>query len=491
MLYNIDSVNKYINDTKDKIIDTYRPTYHMCTNVGWMNDPNGLIYKDGLYHLYYQANPYGVEPGKMLWGHFVSKDLISYKDVGIALCPEGKGENAFSGGAIEINNDIHIYYTLHTNKIEDVVRISGQDKNLLVEHSLSEEINELHKHDERIKEDESMKAEEVYHSVSHDGNYFKKGVKVFDNNTLPKELSRIDFRDPSPYKYKDNYYLFLGARNEELDQGVIVVLKGKDLDHFEYDFQIGPFYELGFMGECPCLRRVGNKDVFVVSGCGVKRKDNSFKNMNSSCFIVGNIDFENKTMKVDYLREIDKGDSFYAPQFISGTKEAVMVSWLEMWEKHYVTKRLGHGWVGCFTIPRVLKEVDGQIYQTIIPTLYDHLKDCEGSYVPKSAYLSFDLANNSRIILKGENGQVIIGNSAGGVYLDNTNANSLYKCIRRTDCVYKKARIKVLLDVSGLEVFVNNGLETISTRIYIDGKLNIKQEGKVTNLIIKEVVPNL
>lgn len=492
MLNDIESINKYIKENKDKVNQTYRPKFHMVENIGWMNDPNGLIYKDGVYHLYYQANPFDMQPGKMLWGHFVSKDLIEFEDLGIALAPEGKGENAFSGGAIAENDLIHIFYTLHTSKKEEnVVYIDGKDKSLLVEHSLNEEVNELHKSLPRVKEDASMKSEEVYHSYSKDGNLFLKGEKVFDNETLPKNLSRIDFRDPCPTKINGYYYIFLGARDEELDQGLIVVLKGKTLDHFEYDFQIGPFEQLGFMGECPSLAKVGTKDVLVASGCSVKRVANDFRNMNSSVFIVGNIDFENKSMKVDYIREIDKGDSFYAPQFISNSKEPIMVGWHEMWEKHYLTKKLNHGWVGSFTLPRVLKEVNGEIYQEFVPSLYNHLKDYEGNKLPKCSLLTFDIAVNSKVIIKGDNGIAIIGNNDLGIYLDNASSNSLYRCVRHTNGLYTKAHLEVLLDVSSLEILIENGKESITSRIYLDGELEVFTEKDVTNLKIKEVIPNL
>lgn len=492
-MYNsIDEINKYIEDSEPTIVQTYRPKYHMSPRVGWMNDPNGLIYKDGTYHLYYQANPFGVEPGKMLWSHFVSKDLIEYKDLGVALCPTEKGENAFSGGAIEINNEFHIYYTLHVNKKEPhVVRIDGKDKNLMIKHSLNEVDNEACKHEPRIVEDESDKSEEVYHSISMDGMRYETGKKVFDNSTLPENYSRIDFRDPSPIMIDGDYYLFLGGRDMKLDQGLIVVLKAKDLDHYEYDFTIGPFKELGFMGECPCFRRVGNKDVLIASGCSPYRDGNNFKNMNSSVFIVGKLDLKNKKMDVDYIKEIDKGDSFYAPQFISGTEEPTMIGWFEMWEKHYPTKRLGHGWVGAFSIPRVLKEKDGQIYQTVIPSLYDYLKDCKGDKVPKCSRITVTLEENAKLVIAGDNGEVVIGNNEEGVYVDNTLCNSLYKCIRRTNESYKEAHLEILLDVSGLEVFVENGLEVISTRIYLDGELKITTQENIKDLNIKEVVTTL
>ncbi len=79
--------------------EKYRPEYHHTPVYGWMNDPNGMFYKDGVWHLYYQYNPYGSMWGNMHWGHSVSKDLIHWQHKPLALTPDAHGA-IFSGSCV-------------------------------------------------------------------------------------------------------------------------------------------------------------------------------------------------------------------------------------------------------------------------------------------------------------------------------------------------------------------------------------------------------
>ncbi len=89
--------NLTLSDTLDTTNrEKYRPVYHHTPSYGWMNDPNGMFYKDGVWHLYYQYNPYGSKWQNMSWGHSTSKDLIHWTHEPIAIEPTGLGL-VFSG----------------------------------------------------------------------------------------------------------------------------------------------------------------------------------------------------------------------------------------------------------------------------------------------------------------------------------------------------------------------------------------------------------
>lgn len=444
----IEVANGYIEKAKREVNGKYRLKYHMAPPVGWMNDPNGLIYFDGEYRLYYQAYPFGSTNGVMHWGGFVSNDLVNYGDLGVVIAPDCNGENIFSGGAVEKDGKIFALYTRHYEHYGE-------------------------------------KSEEIYLATSCNGKDFDLCGKVFDNETLPENISRVDFRDPCPAKIGDKYFVFVGGKDINTNRGLIVVLGG-ELTNLQYKFTIGPFYELGDMGECPSYCRVDGKDVIVASGCNVAQRGNDFKNVNSSVFIVGDIDFKNGNMNVDFIREIDKGDTFYAPQFISGAKTPTMIGWFEMWGKRYPTHEWGHGWAGAFTVPRQLGIEDGTIIQTPVKSLEKYERNAADGAIPKCADIRLNFSGEGKVTLKAENGEVVVG-SDGGIYLDTERANNLSGCVRRTDGTYARSVVRILLDVSGIEIFISGGRETISGRIYLDGDYSLETDGAVEVESIKEI----
>ncbi len=456
MNYSIKSANDFISSNAKKVNKNYRLKYHMMPPVGWMNDPNGLVKFKDEYHLFYQFYPYDSKWGPMHWGHFVSKDLISYQDYPVALAPENQAveSGCFSGGAIVSKDELHLIYTRHL-------------------------------------ETKEYKEENIYCATSRDGIFFQKSEScLFNPSDLPLDYSRADFRDPYPVYMNQQYYIFIGGKKLSTNEGVILVLKSKTLSNFKYDFTIGPFYELGDMGECPSYHKVGDMDVILVSGCNVKERNNDFKNVNSSVFILGHLDLENKRMDVLRIQEIDKGDTFYAPQFISGEEKPIMVGWLEMWGKRYPTDEWDHGYVGATTFPRELTWKNNTICQSPVHTIKEYYSKeypYDGQRIGCSLDIVAEVGEVFCICFEAFNGNFIIGGNEKGIYLDTKASNNLNGCIRYTNEAYGKIQIRILVDQSSVEVFIDEGKETISSRIYLDGGYEIKSSGMVMNLMIREV----
>lgn len=283
---------------------------HFEPEKGWINDPNGLCWFKGEYHAFFQHNPYSAKWDTMHWGHAVSKDLVHWEELPIALYPTEPYENSdgcFSGSALEKDGVLYLMYTSVSKEL-------GQTQSI---------------------------------AVSRDGRTFEKyeGNPVIPQS--PVDPASKDFRDPKIFPYGDGYGMVCGAGVDGL--GRVLLYKSQDLLHWEY---AGPIFEsrdFGPVPECPDLFPLGDKWVLVFSRMDETR---------ASQFVVGGFDGEHFTP--ESFQIVEKGKDFYAPQtFLDPKGRRILIGWLHGWERETPPDAVR---AGALTIPRELALVDGKVH---------------------------------------------------------------------------------------------------------------------------------
>lgn len=463
MDFTTNKADLYIEKQAIKTDKAQREKYHFMAPCGWINDPNGLAFYKGNYHFFYQYNPYAPKPSYMHWGHASSKDLIHFENLPVALAPDGKEESGcFSGSAIvdpKDENHLILIYTRHFEK--------GIDGKL-------------------------VKRENQFLVHSYDGLTFEKeGKPCIDSSQIPENSSKEDFRDPTLVYENGVYYAIVGSKDLLTNQGQLLIFKSSDLKKFEYWFKIGPFPFFGDMAECPNFFRIDGKDVILLSACHLAKKNKRFNNENSSLYLIGKMNFEEKNFTVEKYDEIDGGTSFYAPQTLSDDKgRRIMVAWMEMWDKKHFTDNTPNGWVGAFTIPRILSIKKNELVSTPIDLPSEEVKSFDE--LPKCLNISFTSIGAFEIIFKDLKSKqsLVLGRDSKGFFIDDSStACPLGKRYSKHE-YHNLAKTRALIDTSSIEVFIGNGGDTITNRFYLSGeKINIKFKKKknIKDLSVKEI----
>lgn len=465
-MFTLKQANEYIEKYKFEVNPTYRLKYHAMPLIGWMNDPNGLVQYKGEYHLFYQYYPYDAVWGPMHWGHATSKDLLTWTAQEVALAPDQSYESGcFSGGAIVKDDELYLMYTSHIEAADN---------------------------DGIQKQAQSI-------AISQDGKTFTKYANnpVLREADIPEGSSKADFRDPNPFCIDGVYYALIGSKNEQ-EIGQLLVYKSEDLIHWDYLNTIGPNPMFGIMGECPDLFHIDGKDVIIMSSIQLPVEDNKYHNVNSCIYVVGHFNPITGEFEIEQIDEIDTGHDFYAPQSLQDEQgRRIMIGWMEMWGKEYLTHKLNHKWTGAMTLPRVLHLEGTQLIQKPIvevmalrtnPQLFHQIT------LNSESSLSLIAAKCSELIIRGRVKNEItlkfsqadddfftIKVTAHQITLD-TMTSKLYP--QEPRWVYSpnesdKFDLRIFIDQSSIEIFAYEGKRTLTSRIYFENEsysLNITGE---------------
>ncbi len=317
-----------------RVNDLYRPRYHFCPPCGWMNDPNGFICFRGQYHLFYQAHPYASNNGVMYWGHAVSRDLVTWEHLPVALAPDMPydRDGCWSGGAVDTGEKLALIYT--GNRAGDP---RDQTQNL---------------------------------AFSADAIDFEKDAAnpVITADSAPAGVDRRDLRDPFVWRQGEFYYCILGT----LQYGVPTVLtyRSRDLRHWEY---LGIFLQRtnsGYCYECPNFASLGEHDLLLLSPVDYPQDGLRFANRSSVVCSIGRFCPQTGAFTGGPFDEVDGGTDFYATQLTKTPDgRTVMIAWMNMWDRTWVTHELGHGWQGMCTFPREIWVENGRFMQRPVAEL--------------------------------------------------------------------------------------------------------------------------
>ena len=333
-----------LSDTFDTTnTDYYRPSYHFTPFYGWMNDPNGMVYKDGEYHLYFQYNPYGSKWGNMHWGHAVSKDLVHWEHLDPAIARDPVG-HIFSGSSVV-----------------DKKNTAGFGKNAIIAIYTNNSVN----HDE-------------VQCIAYSNDNGRTFTKYEGNPVLTPFDGLKDFRDPKVFWYEKGkcWYMIVSADKETR------FYKSKNLKKWTYVSAFGKG-----LGQQPCQYECPDFFQLPVNGDKKKMKWVMTMNINPGCWFGGSAteyfvgDFDGKKFTCPDAHDVkwlDWGKDHYATVTFSNTGDRVLgITWMSNWQYANLTPFKQNR--GANGLPRELKlyEKNGKYYisEDVAPEVYALRKD--------------------------------------------------------------------------------------------------------------------
>ena len=428
--------------------NAWYPIFHLAPPAGWMNDPNGLIYFNGRYHAFFQHHPASAYQGPMHWGHATSTDMLHWQHEPIALAPGDKydRDGCFSGSAVDDDGVLSLIYTGH---------ICLDDRG----------------NDSIIREVQCL-------ATSHDGIHFEKQGCVL---TPPEGI--MHFRDPKVWHEDGSWWMVIGARDAS-DNGQVLLYRGTSLRDWHLEHVLAHSAAgKSYMWECPDFFRCGNFHWLMFSPQGMPPSGYRFRNLFQSGVLAGSWKPGSVFALKGGFEELDYGHDFYAPQsMLAEDGRRIIMAWMNMWDSPVPTR--SEAWAGCLTLPREVFERDGRLCQRPVREVESLHKKCQPlspvrlqglQLLTENVQAAELLVTWHTVDSHAEHYGVRLGDGLR-LYVDNQAGRLVlwryypeegldgYRSVELPDTEYLTLRI--FLDRSSVEVFVNDGEATLSSRIY-------------------------
>lgn len=447
--------NMSFSDTFDmKNREQYRPVYHHTPAYGWMNDPNGMFYKDGVWNLYFQHNPYGSQWENMTWGHSTSTDLVHWKFQGDPVQPDALG-TVFSGSAVV-----------------DKENTSGFGKGAVIALYTSA--------------DESQTQSMVY--STDNGKTFTKyeGNPVITSN-VP------DFRDPHMFWNEDikkwNMILAAGQHME--------IYSSDNLKDWKLESSFGEKYgNHGGVWECPDLMKLKvrgtDKEKWMLI-CNINPGGPS--GGSATQYFVGDFDGHKFTCdsKPEVTKWMDYGKDHYATVTFDNAPEGrhVAIAWMSNWQ--YANQVPTQQYRSGNSIPRDLGlfEYKGETYCSVVPSpeMTAARSKKAGKKLTASCEMVVNLKGNATITLSNDKGENVVMNYDAKVEtfsMDRTKSGKMdfskdFAAVTKAPTYGKISQLRIFIDKSSIEALDADGKMSMTNLVFPSkpyNKVTVKGKGK-------------
>ncbi|MDT2842190.1 glycoside hydrolase family 32 protein [Vagococcus lutrae] len=414
-----------------------RPQWHVYPEQGLLNDPNGLVYFKGKYHVYYQYNFRDTTHRFKAWGHRTSSDLLTWSEEDIPLVPSEwyDKDGCYSGGSFVKDDCLYLFYT------------------------------------GTVIEEDGSKSSYQCLATSTDGYHLVKQGPILPH---PEGYTR-HVRDPQVFQGTNGrYYMLLGAQTNDL-RGTTLTYQSDDLHTWKLMGETVPSVSLdSYMWECPNLVRLDEYDYFIFSPQGLPKEAERFRNVFSTTYYAGRFDEETGCFTpFTPLEELDKGFDFYAPQVFKGPQnESIMFGWagVPTPEEESAIPTIAKGWVHTLTAARLLKEKEKRL--VALPVIPNQLKTL--SEEKNSCVIISQCSGAIRIMPQKEEWRVV-SEAWQLSYRDQTltlERQNWYTKQPEYRVVYRGKIVELLitLDKNIGELYINDGNVVATFKFFTDKK---------------------